>query len=72
VESFEGPDYYARVKCAELLGKFSGLIVRKEETKVEHSLDLYNIIEARRRMERLRDSEAQVIDVTAKADEKPS
>ena len=48
-ESFEQPDHFARVKCAELLAKLGGLITRKEQVKVEHGIDVGDIIAARRR-----------------------
>lgn len=50
VEHFEGPDYYARTKCAELLAKLGGFIVRREESRVTHDVDWADIIAARRRV----------------------
>lgn len=50
-ESFDQPDHFARVKCAELLSKLGGLVTRKEEVNVSHSIEPSTILAARRRAE---------------------
>lgn len=40
VEHFTEPDYYSRVKCAELLAKLGGLISRTDKLQVEHTTDI--------------------------------
>ncbi len=53
-EVVSGPervDHYARVKHAELYLKAKGLIVRHEESKVTHEVDVATLLAARRRVE---------------------
>ncbi|MGH9404418.1 MAG: hypothetical protein ACRD3D_01120 [Terriglobia bacterium] len=63
------PDNMSRFKNLELLAKMRGLIVRREESKVEHTIDLHQVIsEARARAKSLpagADATVEASDVTA-------
>ncbi|MGH7191996.1 MAG: hypothetical protein ACREJM_00505, partial [Candidatus Saccharimonadales bacterium] len=66
IAEYEDPDHYARVKASELLGKFAGLIVRREEAKVEHTVDLHDVIrEARSRVKSLPSVSDATVESTA-------
>ncbi|MGH9353642.1 MAG: hypothetical protein ACRD18_07535 [Terriglobia bacterium] len=61
VHEYEDVDSFARIKAAELLGKFGGLLIRREEGKVEHTVNLADVIaEARRRAKALPEPSSDV------------
>lgn len=41
---YEDVDSFARIKATELLGKFGGLLIRREESRVSHEVNLADIV----------------------------